>query len=543
MSVLAYADDLVLVARNKSTLQKLLDSASTSASTVGLEFRPNKCASLSFVNERRQPQRLELNEFIVQTRPIPAMSHDEHYRYLGVPIGMIHRIDDIPSIVPQVIEDIHAITNSLLAPWQKLDAIRSFVEPCLTYALRAGNPSKQSLEPLRTVLISSHRTIYDLPKRSTQAYFFASKHVGGLAFQDPTKEDDVQAIVQAIRILSSSDPTVAVSAWNELRSVVSCATSSNPTPALLTEFLSGSTSNRCSNLNYAASSLWSRCCNACRRLKVSFHFSETDLISISADDSAKIHAKTASQFLHRLIQQRAANTLMSLRDQGKVAQSLATDLYANGSTWTHTGVNMRFKDWRFIHKARLNLLPTNSVKARWCNTSPTCRHCVETEALPHILCHCRPEMVSIRARHNKIVHRISHAIRFGQVTTDHAIASAKSRLRPDIIVEEDNQVLIIDVTCPFDNGPTALEEAAAAKINKYEVLKEHFTEQNRVCHILPFVIGALGSWYPPNEAVLQRLGMTRSYRSLFRKLCCSHVIQGSCDIFRLHFGWDQNASE
>ena len=31
--------------------------------------------------------------------------------------------------------------------------------------------------------------------------------------------------------------------------------------------------------------------------------------------------------------------------------------------------------------------------------------------------------------------------------------------------------------------------------------------------------------------------MTRRYKSLFRKLCCTDAIQGSTDIYRVHLGW------
>ena len=46
ISVLAYADDLVLISWNTDNLQQLLDVASSSASLIGLEFCPDKCASL-----------------------------------------------------------------------------------------------------------------------------------------------------------------------------------------------------------------------------------------------------------------------------------------------------------------------------------------------------------------------------------------------------------------------------------------------------------------------------------------------------------------
>ena len=496
LSCLAYADDLVLIARTKEALQSLLDVASLHASVLGLEFRPDKCATLAIVQRKGEPTRIDPHRFTIQQTPVPALAADESYRYLGVPIGLIHNIDDLDSILPQLITDLEAIRSSLLAPWQKLDAIRTFLQPALTYALRTGDPKKKSLDDYQKSLIRVLRDICCLFQRSSQAYFFASKCTGCLALQDPKAEADAQCIVQALKILSSADPTTRAIARAELRAVVRRSTKSNPTNNLLSTYLSGSTDKPLDHLYYTNSSLWSRCRNACRRLKVTFHLSDQDEPAISSEDSNRIRAKLATRFLRNLIQEHHATSLLALPDQGKVAKCLSNDKYANGSTWHNTGLNLRFKDWRFIHKARLNCLPTNATKARWSNTSPTCRHCAETETLPHVLNHCRPELIHIRERHNQIATRITDAIRFGQVTTDRTIRESGLPLRPDIVVEEDDRILIIDVTCPFDNGAAALDEAAQAKITKYEPLKQHCLSTGKRCEILPFVVGSLGTWYP-----------------------------------------------
>ena len=105
---------------------------------------------------------------------------------------------------------------------------------------------------------------------------------------------------------------------------------------------------------------------------------------------------------------------MSLPDQGKVARCLIGDQYANGSSWHMNGLNI-------IHRARLNVVPLNANKSRFFRTSPACRHCSQPETLPHVICHCRPQMTQIRDRHNKIVKRIVNAVRFGEIQTDKAI--------------------------------------------------------------------------------------------------------------------------
>lgn len=544
ISCLAYADDLVIIARSSTALQKLLYEASDGATILGLSFRPDKCASLSLVTDGRRTVRTEVIDFYIQGERFPALVNEESYRYLGVPIGLVHNIDDIPNIVPRLIRDLEAVRSSLLAPWQKLDAIRTFIQPCLTYALRAGNPLKKSLHEYRALLLKAVRDICNLPTRASASYIFAGKSAGGLAFQDPTVESDLQAIVQAIRMLSSSDDKVTTIAKAELKKFVRNTTQSAPTAELISKYLSAVSDPRLDKLSYSThSSLWSRVRLACRRQRVTFVFSDTNPPHVSADESEGILSKQISVFLHRLVQQRSASDLMSLADQGKVARCMAGDQYGNGSSWHMNGLNIRFKDWRFIHRARLNLLPLNANKSLFSRTDPTCRHCNHPETLPHVVCHCRPQMTQIRDRHNKIVDRITNAVRFGEIRTDRAVKESGLRLRPDIVVKEENEVLIVDVTCPFDNDVNALSDAAEHKFLKYQPLKEHFIARGFKCEIYPFVIGALGSWYKKNELLCSKLGMTRRYKSLFRKLCCSDAIQGSCHIYRLHLGWDDATPE
>ena len=124
MSVLAYADDLVLLARNKDNLQSLLDAACSAADVLNLTFRPDKCATLSMAKHAR---RIQDAIYTVHHQPIPALQREEHYRYLGVPIGLIPDIHFLEILLDELTDKLRKIEESLLAPWQKLDAIRTFV--------------------------------------------------------------------------------------------------------------------------------------------------------------------------------------------------------------------------------------------------------------------------------------------------------------------------------------------------------------------------------------------------------------------------------
>ncbi|CAB4040100.1 Hypothetical predicted protein, partial [Paramuricea clavata] len=291
-------------------------------------------------------------------------------------------------------------------------------------------------------------------------------------------------------MVSSSDPFVSSIARAVLWLSVRFAARDNPSPSLTRDFLSGSMRGNFhpSRIRYRTHSLWTRTRSACRRLNISFAVPDNDEPVISTETSGPRRAKAACSFLHHLAQERASQKLLDLPDLGKTARAMTKDAFANGSSWMFTGFNMRFKDWQFIHHARMNVAPTNKNISKWDDLhSPKCRVCQSTdETLPHILCHCNNNMLLIREQHNKIVERLRKASRGDDVT-------------------------VIDVTCQFENGDSALATADYAKVMKYQSVKTYFQSLGKRCNVYGFVIGSLGTWHPNNEAVSRSLGMTRRY--------------------------------
>ena len=146
---------------------------------IGLEFRPDKCESSCATYSKRVDGNIQLHDFKIQNLVMPALSQHEHYRYLSVPMGLMKDVDSLDHLVDDLCGDSDKINESLLAPWQKLDIIRMFVQPSLTFALHAGEPEKASLVKYRQKLIQIVRNICNLPSRATQSIIFASKKVSG----------------------------------------------------------------------------------------------------------------------------------------------------------------------------------------------------------------------------------------------------------------------------------------------------------------------------------------------------------------------------
>lgn len=118
---------------------------------------------------------------------------------------------------------------------------------------------------------------------------------------------------------------------------------------------------------------------------------------------------------------------------------------------------MRFTDWRFIHKAHLNLLPVNAVKFGDSVKSGdpqnkkklACTICNDKfVGLPHVLCHYRPSLTRITERHNAIVDRLHKASASNWTLLKKNQPLLGSPLRPDLVLarEVDNATVIIDET-------------------------------------------------------------------------------------------------
>jgi hypothetical protein len=105
-----------------------------------------------------------------------------------------------------------------------------------------------------------------------------------------------------------------------------------------------------------------------------------------------------------------------------------------------------------------------------------------------------------------------------------------STLRPDIVVTTPN--IIIDLTITFD-APESLYLGFANKEEKYSCLGL----------TLSFVIEALGSWLPSNDAVTTTIRIQPSAWMRLRRKCRLMAIQGSIGIISRHIRGNREMDE
>ncbi|KAE8741655.1 hypothetical protein FOCC_FOCC012807 [Frankliniella occidentalis] len=189
-------------------------------------------------------------------------------------------------------------------------------------------------------------------------------------------------------------------------------------------------------------------------------------------------------------------------DQGKVFRVGAAS--PNSNHFLTHGRNTRFADWRFIHHgARLGVLPLYvrlpplEDRRPRLKPLPALRAARGDDGPRPLLCHCPPALAGgTTHRHNAIQeHPLQSLTSRGRlqgvdfkVDIDNqvpfcdlmppdlaaAVPDSLRRLRPDALLtnHHGNQVVILNVTCPFENGWGALHQARA-KVSKYGPIAEH----------------------------------------------------------------------
>ena len=149
----------------------------------------------------------------------------------------------------------------------------------------------------------------------------------------------------------------------------------------------------------------------------------------------------------------------------------------------------------------------------------------------HVINHCNHNLGMVRERHNAVLERVIRAIpaHLGTKQKEQAIPGTTGANRPDLTITspDGSSLIIVEVTCPFEGSPTVLEDAARAKVEKYEPLRQILAQRYSSVEVLPFIVGSLGSWYPPNDAALSRLHIGWKYARLMRRLCVMSAIAGS----------------
>lgn len=146
----------------------------------------------------------------------------------------------------------------------------------------------------------------------------------------------------------------------------------------------------------------------------------------------------------------------------------------------------------------------------------------------------------ITARHNSILDRVSKTVQFGnknaKININSVCTVANRNVRPDIVMinEKDKCVDIVDITCPFENGPRALIQARLKKQLAYKAEARAYVKLGYRVFVDTIVVGSLGTWDRFNDRVLIHLGTSVKYLNLMKRLIVRKTIEHSKNLFWKH---------
>ncbi|GFY47893.1 retrovirus-related Pol polyprotein from type-1 retrotransposable element R2 [Trichonephila inaurata madagascariensis] len=387
------------------------------------------------------------------------------------------------------------VATSNLAPWQKLDAMKTFFFPSLCFSMRTAQVDKTGWRQVDIAVAKEVKNILNLPERATNHYLLADRKKGGCGIPSAAADCDFYLVDTAFKLLTSRDEDVAIAALGQLRRTVRHRIHRAPTDGDLSSYLSGCMEGEFATSSNALSNTWTQARKASSRQEVTWTFTNGSPTIAFADDVLTATSRTSVlRKFHLSFKEAETEKLIAQPSQGKAMECVS---FAQESSHFITGgLYTRFADWRFIHKARLNVTQLNGSKPWISGRQRKCRKCGQwDENLPHVLNHCKSYSAAWQMRHNAIVRRIKTAVAFkGTILSENQAVGHSSNVRPDLVATVGNTLYIIDITIPFEDRKDAFAAAAKRKVEKYSPLIPYFNQLGyESVEIVPVIVGALGS--------------------------------------------------
>lgn len=321
-NVLAYADDLAILATSQEDLRAGLATTEAFGRRIGLTFNPDKSRTLHIGRQGRRSTVLS-SQFTIGGRLIPHLEEEHHSEdFLGASVGFnplpgnreLHKIRELGM----------KILMSKLAPWQRMDAFKTFVVPTTQHHMRIGSFQKQEWEELDNVFRAElKRTLY-LPQEAANDYIYGPKKAGLCGINPLAETSDYALLDTALKLLTSRDQAVTATARASLDETIMARTKTQPTDPTRGNYLSGDTQGELQNRSTVPANTWTRERNAASRQKTTWTFHEgSPTIHVGALEINAEKRHSALRELHKRNQQATLARLLALRSQGKAIECTA----------------------------------------------------------------------------------------------------------------------------------------------------------------------------------------------------------------------------
>ncbi|GBO38830.1 Retrovirus-related Pol polyprotein from type-2 retrotransposable element R2DM [Araneus ventricosus] len=203
--ILAFADDLCLLGDSADELQDLLEVVHQELANIGLELNPNKSFSMHFSGTT--PVNVPSSTFRLGSDPLHPILEFDFTKFLGKPVGF----NPVPDYATfnTFGKCAKKLIASQLSPWQKIDALKSFLFPALQFVMRTGQFKKEDWALLDDAIRHGVKEILLLPEHASNEYLYGHTKTGCVGLPISAEESDLNRVDSAFKILTSSDDLLA----------------------------------------------------------------------------------------------------------------------------------------------------------------------------------------------------------------------------------------------------------------------------------------------------------------------------------------------
>lgn len=179
VSVLGFADDTVLIAKDKDSAILMFYIIKQLFSEIGLNLNLEKTFIINIINGTLVPEKFEFDGNLIQ-----SIDENQKIKYLGVNFNQEIIFDNV-LILQKLKDKIEKIVSSpFLKDCQKINVLNTYIWPSLIYSLQTAPLKKLSLDFLNNVdnlIRSATREILDLPHDIPNSMFYSPKKFRGMS--------------------------------------------------------------------------------------------------------------------------------------------------------------------------------------------------------------------------------------------------------------------------------------------------------------------------------------------------------------------------
>ncbi|KAL1485933.1 hypothetical protein MTO96_031654 [Rhipicephalus appendiculatus] len=189
-------------------------------------------------------------------------------------------------------------------------------------------------------------------------------------------------------------------------------------------------------------------------------------------------------------------------------------------------------EWRFIHRARLNLLPLYGTRTWVPAADKRSARGGDTAARPLPLHAAEPGHDGAPQRHRRAPQEGGP----GAVRCHWREPAGRRALAcgPDLVLARGEEALVLDICCPFRQQDAGVSRRpGGSKRRSMPPLQLHLLQRFQRVSVDAIAVGCLSTWDPGNNHVCRRL-CSKHYLRTMKKLGISDTIAASTTIYRSH---------